>query len=203
MFSGTPAARGAFDVTATATDANGCQATASYSLAVSAERRLLAATGAGAAGAVRAFNVASGTARAGFSPFGAFAGGVSVAQGDTNGDGVPDTLTGAGPGGEPLVTVFDGVSGQPRLSFLAFDPSFRGGVEVAAGDVTGDGLPDVLAVAGCTSAFQVRVQRRHRALVRDYPSRPRCGAAAAVAAGDVDGDGSRTRSSDPAARRRS
>ena len=37
--------------------------------------------------------------------------------------------------------------GAPRLSFVAFD-GFRGGVRVATGDLTGDGIPDVIAGAG-------------------------------------------------------
>jgi hypothetical protein len=68
-----------------------------------------------------------------------FAGGVRVAAGDVNGDGVVDVVTGAGPGGSPHVKVFDGVTGAEFRSFFAFDPGFTGGVFVAAGDMTGDG----------------------------------------------------------------
>src|SRR5439155_8053492 len=37
----------------------------------------------------------------------AFAGGVTVAVGDVNGNGTADVVTGAGPGGRPRVKVFD------------------------------------------------------------------------------------------------
>ena len=76
-------------------------------------------------------------------------------DGETVGDlGAPasnvSTLyaVGAGPGGGPLVRVFDRQTNAAVASFFAFDPAFRGGVTVAVGDVTGDGVPDVVAAAG-------------------------------------------------------
>ncbi len=77
-----------------------------------------------------------------------FRGGVNVAVGDLTGDGVPDIVTGAGAGGGPHVKVFDGVTGAEVRSFYAYDPSFTGGVSVAIGDVTGDGVADIVTGAG-------------------------------------------------------
>ena len=76
-----------------------------------------------------------------------FAGGVRVAEGDVNGDGVPDYIAGAGPGGVPEVRVIDGALGTIGASFAAFESSFRGGVFVAAGDVNADGRDDVIVGA--------------------------------------------------------
>ncbi len=78
----------------------------------------------------------------------AFRGGVSVAAADVNGDGKADVVTGAGPGGGPHVQVFSGADGARLASFLAYDPAFRGGVQVAAGDVNGDGRADIVTGAG-------------------------------------------------------
>ena len=84
----------------------------------------------------------------------AFTGGVRVATGDVNGDGVDDIVTGPGQGGGGLVKVFDGTNGQPIRSFFAFGSNFSGGVSVAAGDVNGDGVADI--ITGELPAVQLR-----------------------------------------------
>jgi len=57
-----------------------------------------------------------------------FTGGVRVAVGDVNGDGTPDLVCGAGPGGGPNVTVFDGRNDALLSSFFAYDPRFSAGI---------------------------------------------------------------------------
>src|SRR5436190_24207885 len=53
-----------------------------------------------------------------------------------------------GEGDLPVVTVYDAATGEEKFDFLAYDPSFRGVVRVAIGDVTGDRVPDVLTAPG-------------------------------------------------------
>jgi hypothetical protein len=72
-----------------------------------------------------------------------FAGGVRTAVADVTGDGVPDFVGGAGPGGGPRVAVLDGATGGRVADFFAFEPSFAGGVFVAAADLDGDGRAEV------------------------------------------------------------
>jgi hypothetical protein len=90
-----------------------------------------------------------------------FRGGVRVAYADVNGDGILDVITAPGQGGGPHVKVFSGANFQPLLSpigsFMAYDINFRGGVYVAAADVDGDGLADVITGAGFGGGPHVRV----------------------------------------------
>jgi Putative Ig domain/FG-GAP-like repeat len=191
VISGTSSGPGAFPITVSATDANACHASASYTLTVSAERRLIAGAGGGGLPTVRAFTLGGTAPLAEWPAFdNAFAGGVSVAQGDTNGDGTADVITGAGPSGGPAIRVFDGVTHATILTFFAFDPGFRGGVEVAAGDLTGDGIPEILATAGCGGPQVVRAfNAQTGALVREYGIAAPSSCGPHVAAGDLNGDG--------------
>jgi large repetitive protein len=117
-------------------------------------------TGAGPGGGphVRVWNGADFTEIGGFFAYHpAFPGGVSVAAGDVNGDGRADIITGAGPGGGPHVRVWSGTDFTEIGGFFAYHPAFPGGVHVAAGDVNGDGLADIITGAGPGGGPHVRV----------------------------------------------
>jgi hypothetical protein len=93
-----------------------------------------------------------------FEPFAGFTGGVFVGAGDVNADGHADIIAGAGAGGQPQVKIISGADGSTVLgSFLAFSPSFTGGVQVASGDVNGDGHADIIAGAGVGGSGAVKV----------------------------------------------
>jgi Tol biopolymer transport system component len=138
-----------------------------------------------------------------------FGGGVTVAQGDLDGDGVPEVITGAGPGDPPLVRVFSGArsthggDGYVRpielASFYAYDARFRGGVAVAVADVTGDGIGDIITGAGPGAGPHVRVFQASAAStsgpmsISEYASffayDPAFRGGVRVGAGDLDGNG--------------
>jgi FG-GAP-like repeat len=86
-----------------------------------------------------------------------FVGGVNIAIGDVNNDGTPDLFTGPGPGGGPHVKVFNAATDQVLLQFMAYDPAFRGGVTVAAGDINNDNRADIITGAGPGGGPHVRV----------------------------------------------
>jgi hypothetical protein len=88
-----------------------------------------------------------------------FFGGVRVATGDLDGDGVVDLAVAAGPGGGPVVAGFSGRDGHELFRTFAFEPGFTGGVNLAVGDVDGDGRPELVAGAGQGGGPRVRVIR--------------------------------------------
>jgi len=90
-----------------------------------------------------------------------FRGGVNVAVGDVNGDGIQDIITGeeAGATSQPRIRAFSGRDGSKLLDFLAFERSFHGGVRVAAEDVTGNGRIQIIAGRGPGSTPEVKVFR--------------------------------------------
>ncbi|MFO0848156.1 MAG: FG-GAP-like repeat-containing protein [Gemmataceae bacterium] len=119
-----------------------------------------------------------------------FTGGVRVATGDVNGDGIPDVITGAGLLGGPHVQVFDGLTFQPIANFFAYEPSFRGGVYVATGDVNGDGKEEILTGTGVGGGPLVRVfDGTGKLLTQVFPFESTFRGGVNVAAGDVNGDG--------------
>jgi hypothetical protein len=99
--------------------------------------------GAGRAGDARFYNP-DGTER--FTATGLFGGtgGVRVTSADFNNDGVADLVAGTGPGTITRVVVLDGKSRAELFSVQPFEDRFTGGVYVAAGDVTGDGVPELV-----------------------------------------------------------
>ncbi len=77
----------------------------------------------------------------------AFTGGVYVAACDLDGDGQQEIVTGAGFGGGPHVRIFTSM-GEAIGGFFAYDAGFTGGVNIACGDVTGDGKAEIITGSG-------------------------------------------------------
>lgn len=93
-----------------------------------------------------------------------FSGGVSIAAGDTNSDGLDELVVGAGPGGGPHVKVFQVT--QPSGSDLKFDKidgfyaypkGFVGGVQVAVGNLNADSAGEIVTGAGAGGGPHVKV----------------------------------------------
>ena len=127
-----------------------------------------------------------------FAPYGQnYTLGINFALGDLDGDGREEIVTGTSIGGGPQVRIFkaDGTPAGP--GFFAFDPSTRGGVTIALGDLYGTGKQMIIAGAGAGETPQVRVFTKTGRVTQTeflaYDYRFRGGVR--VAAGDLDGDG--------------
>ena len=152
---------------------------------------IVVGTDAGSIARVQAYDRLTGAFRFEFVPFENFTGGVSVASGDLNGDGVTDIVVGAGPGGGPRISAFNGVDGSLMFDFFAYEDTFRGGVNVSVADMNNDGAADIITGTGVGGGPRVRV---FNGLTLDplmdafvYESTFRGGVN--VATGDFSGDG--------------
>jgi hypothetical protein len=104
-----------------------------------------------------------------FSPWPAYTGGISVAVADVNGDGYYDLIIG-NTAGIPEVRVYDGRAlatgtfdpANPDASllarFLPYGTRYPVGVNVAAGDISGDGFADIVTGAASGNP-DVRIYR--------------------------------------------
>lgn len=116
-----------------------------------------------------------------------------VARADVTGNGIPDLIIGAGPGGPSYVVVIDGLTGEIITSLTAFEDGFTGGVFVAAGDIDGDGKADLIISPDQGGGPRVRILKvdENHTPIADFLGieDPDFRGGARVAVGDVDGDG--------------
>jgi len=148
------------------------------------------ASGAGGPGVVTVFNPATNGTILAFQPFGGYAGGIKVAVGDVTGDGYDDLIVMAGPGAlNGLVEIYSGKDFSLISEYFAF-PGYQGEFNIAAGDLTGNGIADVIfstatgadfvfAYAGATNNF----------LVSPFSAFGGFTGGVTIAAGDVLGNG--------------
>jgi len=90
--------------------------------------------------------------------------GVNVVAGDIDGDGYDEIVTGAGPGAVfgPHVRGFDydggpSVTPVPGVSYFAYG-TLKWGVNVASGDLDGDGFDEIITGAGPGAVFGAHVR---------------------------------------------
>ncbi len=76
-----------------------------------------------------------------------FRGGVSVAAGDLDGDGVQEIIAGKGQGGSPTVRVFSLDGKEKYKSFNAYTTLFKPGIDVRALDIDFDGVDEIMTLS--------------------------------------------------------
>lgn len=121
-------------------------------------RALIAATAEGTQH-IKVFDLATGKEVDSFYAHGAkITGGVRIAFGDANGDGLPDLFTVNGPGNAvTTVKVFSGKDRAVLAEFPAVDAKYTGGAFVAAGDLTGNGQANAVVGIDAGTIPLVRV----------------------------------------------
>ncbi len=120
-------------------------------------------------------------------------GGANVAVGDFNNDDQADIIAASGPGTTSSLAVFNPL-GLSYITFNGVYGAFTGGVNVASGDVNGDGQDDIITGAGPGGGPHVLVMTRNAQGSFDtigsfYAYDPNFHGGVSVAAADVDGDG--------------
>ena len=100
-------------------------------------------------------------------------------------------VTGTGQGGGPHVKLFKASDNTLQRQFFAYPGGFLGGVNVALGDVNGDGWKDIVTGAGPGGGSHVKVfsGKTGEELRSFYAYNQAYNGGVYVAAGDVDGDG--------------
>ncbi|KKW30308.1 MAG: hemolysin-type calcium-binding region domain protein [Candidatus Uhrbacteria bacterium GW2011_GWD2_52_7] len=118
-----------------------------------------------------------------------FVGGVNVAACDLENDGTKEIITGAQLGGGPHIRIFAS-DGTPKYGgFFAYDQAFRGGVNVACGDVDGDEIDDIITGPGLTGGPHIRIFDPNGQLKFEvFNGSAQENTGAFVATGNVDGD---------------
>ena len=202
VVSGRPTRPGAYEFTLTATDAVGATFVRDTRIDVLqfplltsgpvGSPTLGAGSGVILAGAqVNLYSLLDGHVTGTVTPFPGFDGSSLVAYGDTNGDRVPEIVAASGVGGGPRIVIMDITTGAVLSNFFAYDPMFRGGATVAVGDVTGDGVADLVTGPGDGGGPHVRVfdGRTLRELASFMAFEPGFRGGVTVTVGDVNRDG--------------
>lgn len=82
--------------------------------------------------------------------------GVNIALGDIDGDKKYEIIAGAGKKSKPLVKIFSS-DGKLIGSFMAYAENFLGGVNVASGDINGDGKDEIITGPGQGGGPHIRI----------------------------------------------
>jgi len=119
-----------------------------------------------------------------------YRGGVNVAACDIDNDGITEIITGAAWNGGPHVQIYSNMGKEKYPGFFAFNEAMKSGVNVACGDVTGDGVGDIVASASAGGGPSVKVFSSTGTLLAEtFIDSAFKNTGAAIALSDIDHDG--------------
>ena len=122
--------------------------------------------------------------------FGEVESGASIAMGDIDDDGKDEIIVGAGPGGGPQVRAFEADGTLLPIQFFAFDQSYRGGINVASGDIQGDGKDEVgVCQAEEESWCKIYTYNSDQTIHGEWKAYADAPVGATITMGDIDRDG--------------
>src|SRR5262249_54780566 len=85
--------------------------------------------------------------------------------------GTPQIIVAPQQGGAPFVNILSATTGDFLKQVQVYGATFRGGVRIATGDVTGDGVPDLITVpmsAGAPFVNLLRVRSSGNPFLRNF-----------------------------------
>lgn len=121
-----------------------------------------------------------------------FIGGASVCVGDVNGDGQQEIIVGSGPGRRSEINIYSSQAQRTKYIIYPFPEEYKGGVDVACGDLDGDQVAEIVAAVASEGNAQIKVFRanEHRALISNFLAEPEeFQGGVHIDIGDVDLDG--------------
>jgi lipoprotein-anchoring transpeptidase ErfK/SrfK len=140
---------------------------------------------------IKVFDTLSGRPKSDFLAYSnLFGGGAAVAVGDISGDSRAEIVTASGLGGNTHVRGFTSEGRFNGLSFFPFHPDYRGGGDIAVGDIDGNGKDEIIVSARTQSQSRIKVYDGGGQVMAEFLAfSPEFKGGAYVTAGDINGNG--------------
>ncbi|MDD5040376.1 MAG: hypothetical protein PHY34_04475 [Patescibacteria group bacterium] len=164
--------------------------TGSGNLLGSNDDEIIVGSGDGMAPHIRIFD-STGNVKSQFFAFdSSLRNGVTVTACDVNGDDLDEVVAAQGPGGWPLVRIFDGYGKILNAGFSVLDGKFLGGINLSCGDTDGDGVYEVVVAAQSGGGPHVLVYNLNGKILTNFMAYDRnFRGGINVTTADCDGDG--------------
>lgn len=123
-------------------------------------------------------------------PFGDLKAGANLASGNLDADADTELVAGTGFAGsaKPEIAIMN-TNGKKTKSFLAFDKTFTGGVDVSTADIDSDGTAEIIAGSGPGQEATVKIFKANGKLLKSFVAYSNFNGGVRVSSNDINGDG--------------